>query len=72
MRLTLYTDYSLRMLMYLGLNPDLTPTIQQIADSFGISKNHLMKVAHELGQMGYVETVRGVGYRFADVVGAVR
>ena len=59
MRLTLYTDYSLRMLMYLGLNPDLTPTIQQIADSFDISQNHLMKVAHELGQMGYVETVRG-------------
>lgn len=61
MRLTLYTDYSLRMLMYLAMDPDQTSTIQEIADRFGISKNHLMKVAYELGQKGFVETVRGRG-----------
>jgi Rrf2 family nitric oxide-sensitive transcriptional repressor len=59
MKLTLYTDYSLRMLMYLALDPDQTSTIQEVADRFTISKNHLMKVAYELGQAGYVETVRG-------------
>lgn len=59
MRLTLYTDYSLRMLMYLATDPDQTSTIQEIANGYGISKNHLMKVAYELGQAGYVETVRG-------------
>jgi Rrf2 family nitric oxide-sensitive transcriptional repressor len=61
MRLTLYTDYSLRTLMYLAMDPDQTSTIQEIADRFGISKNHLMKVAYELGQSGFVETVRGRG-----------
>ncbi len=59
MKLTLYTDYSLRMLMYLALDPDQTSTIQEVADRFNVSKNHLMKVAYELGQAGYVETVRG-------------
>lgn len=62
MRLTLYTDYSLRVLLYLGAkNPEELSTIQAISDSYGISKNHLMKVTHELGKMGYLETVRGRG-----------
>jgi Rrf2 family transcriptional regulator, nitric oxide-sensitive transcriptional repressor len=59
MRLTDYTDYSLRTLMYLGLNRDRLVTIQDIADVYGISKNHLMKVVHQLGVAGLVETVRG-------------
>ena len=59
MRLTSYTDYSLRTLMYLGMNRDRRVTIQDIADLHQISKNHLMKVAHQLGLSGYVETVRG-------------
>ena len=59
MRLTAYTDYTLRTLMYLGLNRDRLVTIQDIADLHGISKNHLMKVAHQLGLSGMVETVRG-------------
>lgn len=59
MRLTAYTDYTLRTLMYLGLNRDRLVTIQDIADMHGISKNHLMKVAHQLGLSGIVETVRG-------------
>lgn len=61
MRLTVYTDYSLRLLMYLALKNDGLATITEVAESYGISKNHLMKVAYELGAAGYVETVRGRG-----------
>ena len=59
MRLTAYTDYTLRTLMYLASNPDQLSTIQEIAALHGISKNHLMKVVHQLGLTGMVETVRG-------------
>jgi Rrf2 family transcriptional regulator, nitric oxide-sensitive transcriptional repressor len=59
MRLTDYTDYSLRTLMYLGMQGDRLVTIQDIADAYGISKSHLMKVVHQLGLAGVVETVRG-------------
>ena len=59
MRLTAYTDYTLRTLMYLGLNRDKLVTIQDIANIHGISKNHLMKVVHQLGLTGMVETIRG-------------
>ncbi|HJS87313.1 MAG TPA: Rrf2 family transcriptional regulator [Acetobacteraceae bacterium] len=61
MRLTVYTDYSLRMLMYLAVKGDGLPTIAEVADAYGISKAHLTKVAHQLGLLGYVETVRGKG-----------
>ena len=59
MRLTAYTDYSLRTLIYLALNGPGLATINDIARSYGISRNHLMKVAHQLGVVGYVATVRG-------------
>ena len=59
MRLSSYTDYALRMLMYLAVRQDGMPTISEIAQVYGISKNHLMKVAHQLGLGGFVETVRG-------------
>ncbi|MCW1927722.1 RrF2 family transcriptional regulator [Bhargavaea beijingensis] len=62
MRMTMYTDYALRVLMYLGAKKDgELSTIQGISDAYGISKNHLMKITHKLGQLGYVETVRGRG-----------
>jgi Rrf2 family nitric oxide-sensitive transcriptional repressor len=61
MRLTVYTDYALRVLMYLALKEDELATITEISVSYGISRNHLMKVAHQLGVAGYVETVRGRG-----------
>ena len=62
MRLTLYTDYSLRVLLYLGIKgKERLTTIQEIADAYHISKNHLMKVTHDLGQMGLIETIRGRG-----------
>lgn len=61
LRLTAYTDFSLRVLMYLGLNPDHAATVKEIAENFGVSRNHLMKVVHRLSIFGYVETLRGRG-----------
>jgi Rrf2 family nitric oxide-sensitive transcriptional repressor len=59
MRLTSYTDYSLRALMFLALNRDHLVTIGDIAQTHNIAKNHLTKVVHHLGTLGFVETVRG-------------
>ncbi len=59
MRLTVYTDYSLRLLMYLSVRQDRKSTIQEVADAYGISVNHMTKVVHELAQAGYVSTTRG-------------
>jgi Rrf2 family nitric oxide-sensitive transcriptional repressor len=59
MRLTRYTDYAMRVLLYLGAQPDRVCSIGEIARAYGISQNHLMKVAHDLGKAGYVEGVRG-------------
>ncbi len=74
MRFTRYTDYALRVLMYLGLKPeDELATIREIAESYDISENHLMKVAHRLGQNGYIVTVRGRqgGLRLAKAPAAI-
>jgi Rrf2 family transcriptional regulator, nitric oxide-sensitive transcriptional repressor len=59
MRLTLNTDFSLRVLMHVGLCGDKLTRIDDIAQSFGISKAHLMKVVNDLSRNGYLETVRG-------------
>lgn len=61
MRLTAYTDFSLRVLIYLAINPGRRPTIAEIADRYGVSKAHLMKVVYQLGLHGYVSTLRGKG-----------
>lgn len=59
MRLTLHTDFALRVLIQVGLNGGKLTTINDIARSFDISKQHLMKVVNDLSQKGYVDTVRG-------------
>jgi Rrf2 family nitric oxide-sensitive transcriptional repressor len=60
-QLTCYSDYSLRVLIYLAVDPERLVTIEEIARSYAISKGHLMTVVHQLGLRGYVETVRGRG-----------
>lgn len=59
MKLTAYTDYTLRTLIYLALHRDRLVTIQEIAELHTISKSHLTKVVHQLGMSNMVETVRG-------------
>jgi Rrf2 family nitric oxide-sensitive transcriptional repressor len=58
-RLTLHTDFALRVLIQVGLNGGKLTTIKDIARTFGISKAHLMKVVNDLSQKGYLDTVRG-------------
>lgn len=59
MQLTLYSDYSLRVLIYLALHPDEVVTITRISEAYGISRNHLVKVVHNLSQQGFIATSRG-------------
>jgi len=61
MRLTAFTDYSLRVLIYLAAEPGRRATIAEIASSFDISEHHLTKVAHFLGKAGLLANVRGKG-----------
>jgi len=59
MRLTVLSDYALRLLMHVGRHPERLCTISEIADAYGISRPHLMKITHLLSQRGWLETVRG-------------
>jgi Rrf2 family transcriptional regulator, nitric oxide-sensitive transcriptional repressor len=59
MKLTMYTDYALRVLIYLAVHEDRLVTIAEMASTYDISKNHLMKIVHQLGQHGFIETARG-------------
>jgi Rrf2 family transcriptional regulator, nitric oxide-sensitive transcriptional repressor len=73
MRLTAYTDYALRVLIRLALQPQRLTTIADIAKGYDISENHLMKVVHRLGVAGLIDTVRGRngGLRLRKAAGAV-
>ncbi|OIR19667.1 HTH-type transcriptional repressor NsrR [mine drainage metagenome] len=74
MRLTLYTDYSLRVLLYLATKPEQTATITEIAEHYDISRNHLVKVVHSLGIHGFIATTRGKngGIRLARSAEAIQ
>jgi Rrf2 family nitric oxide-sensitive transcriptional repressor len=61
MRLTDYTDYTLRVLMYCAANRDRLVTIAELAERHAVSKNHLMKIVNDLGRQGLLETTRGRG-----------
>lgn len=74
MRLTEFTDLALRLLMYLGAHRGRMATVDEIAQEYGISRNHLAKVVNELAACGLVETVRGRcgGMRLARDPGDIR
>lgn len=61
MQLTSFTDYGLRSLMYLAKHADRISSVKEIAEYYGISRHHLVKVVHRLGQLGYIETTKGKG-----------
>lgn len=61
MKLTAFTDYSLRVLIYLAAQPGQRATIAQIASAFDVSEHHLVKVVHFLGKQGWLRNVRGKG-----------
>jgi Rrf2 family nitric oxide-sensitive transcriptional repressor len=59
MKLTLFTDYSMRTLLYLGARPNRLCSISEVAQAYRISQNHLMKVVNQLSRSGHIESVRG-------------
>jgi Rrf2 family transcriptional regulator, nitric oxide-sensitive transcriptional repressor len=59
MRLTSYTDYAMRVLLYLGARPERICSVAEISRAYSISQNHLVKVVQGLGKLGYVASVRG-------------
>jgi Rrf2 family nitric oxide-sensitive transcriptional repressor len=67
MRITNYTTYAIRTLMFAALHDDRLCQAQEVADAFGISKSHLVKCVHQLGQWGFLQCVRGRngGFRLA-------
>jgi Rrf2 family nitric oxide-sensitive transcriptional repressor len=72
-QLTTYTDYALRVLIYLAVHDDQLVTIAEITKAYGISKNHLMKIVHHLAQQGWITTLRGRrgGLRLAQAPGTI-
>ena len=61
MRMSDYSDYTLRVLMYCAANQGRLVTIAEIADEYQVSKNHLMKIVNDLGRQGVLQTTRGRG-----------
>ena len=64
MQLSAYSDFSLRVLIHAALRAPERVTVDEVARTFGISRNHLVKVVHDLGQNGYLATRRGIGGGF--------
>ncbi len=61
MRLTQFTDYSLRVLIYLALHPEERVTIDQLTDAYDVSRHHIRSVVHHLAKLGYIESRQGKG-----------
>ncbi len=61
MQLTIFTDYGLRTLMFLAAHRDRLCNVREVADHYGVSYHHLVKVVHKLSQLGYIETLKGKG-----------
>lgn len=61
MQLTSFTDYGLRSLMYLAAHPDRLSSVREIAEHYGISRNHLVKIVHHLALLGYINSSKGKG-----------
>ncbi len=61
MRLASFTDYSLRVLIYLAIKGEKRSTVSEIADKYHISRNHLVKVVHNLSSMGIIDSFKGKG-----------
>ncbi|MFO7602663.1 MAG: Rrf2 family transcriptional regulator [Gammaproteobacteria bacterium] len=59
MQLKRYTDYSLRILIYLAVNPERVVSVNEIAEAYDISRNHLLKVVNGLLEQGLIQTFRG-------------
>ena len=74
MRLTLHTDYALRVLIYAGMHADRLCSVSEIANAYGVSRNHLVKVVHGLGRAGFLESARGRsgGIRLARPAAEIR
>lgn len=64
MRVSTYSDYALRVLMQAALRSPERITVDEVAESFGISRHHLVKIVHDLGRNGYLATRRGIGGGF--------
>lgn len=61
MQLTIFTDYGLRTVMYLAAQPNKSSNVREIAEYFDISRHHLVKVVHRLGQLGHIVSTKGKG-----------
>jgi len=59
MKVTMHTDYALRMLIFLAVHEDKPVKVSDVAEAYRLSRNHLLKVALTLGKLGYVKTARG-------------
>jgi Rrf2 family nitric oxide-sensitive transcriptional repressor len=64
MKLSTYSDYAVRVLMQTALRRPERVTVAEVAQTFGISRHHLVKVVHDLGRSGYLATQRGIGGGF--------
>ena len=64
MQISAYSDYSLRVLMQAALRGPARTTVDEVAQTYGISRHHLVKIVHDLGQSGYLATQRGIGGGF--------